>query len=83
LGSNNSSGIEFGDNLELSINFHEGFTGQTPRDMKVYKMAFEQAFKLLSEYVENGIDMDTARKNVEIILNVDGKSLKGKSATFK
>ena len=36
----------------------------------IYKEGFEAAFKLLSEYIENGVDMATARLNAEKIMSV-------------
>tara|TARA_R110000824_G_scaffold243562_1_gene432285 strand:+ start:96 stop:290 length:195 start_codon:yes stop_codon:yes gene_type:complete len=36
----------------------------------IYKEGFEAAFKLLSEYVEKGLDMETARSNAEKIMSV-------------
>ena len=36
----------------------------------IYREGFEAAFKLLSEYVENGLDMETARINAEKIMYV-------------
>jgi|TARA_R110001599_G_scaffold341704_1_gene562920 hypothetical protein len=36
----------------------------------IYKEGFEAAFKLLSEYIENGVDMATARVNAEKIMSV-------------
>tara|TARA_E500000305_G_scaffold38495_1_gene29523 strand:+ start:8733 stop:8909 length:177 start_codon:yes stop_codon:yes gene_type:complete len=43
----------------------------TPRDIKFFRNGFESAFKLLSEYVEDGVDMDTARENVEKIMSIE------------
>ena len=36
----------------------------------IYRDGFEAAFKLLSEYVESGLDMETARINAEKIMYV-------------
>ena len=36
----------------------------------IYREGFEAAFKLLSEYVESGLDMETARINAEKIMYV-------------
>lgn len=36
----------------------------------IYREGFEAAFKLLSEYIENGVDMETARINAEKIMYV-------------
>jgi hypothetical protein len=36
----------------------------------IYKEGFEAAFKLISEYVEKGLDMETARSNAEKIMSV-------------
>jgi len=36
----------------------------------IYREGFEAAFKLLSEYVESGLDMETARINAKKIMYV-------------
>jgi len=42
----------------------------TVLEESIYREGFEAAFKLLSEYVENGVDMETARINAEKIMYV-------------
>ena len=42
----------------------------TLAEEKIYKKGFEAAFKLLTEYVDNGVDMDTARRNAHKIMNI-------------
>jgi len=45
----------------------------------IYREGFEAAFKLLSEYVENGLDMETARINAEKIMYVKQNASNGRS----
>ena len=42
----------------------------TVLEESIYRDGFEAAFKLLSEYVESGLDMETARINAEKIMYV-------------
>ena len=44
----------------------------------IYREGFEAAFKLLSEYVENGLDMETARINAEKIMYVKQNASNGR-----
>ena len=44
----------------------------------IYREGFEAAFKLLSEYVENGLDMETARINAEKIMYVKQNQSNGR-----
>ena len=53
------------------ISFTPQISNMTPRDIKFFRNGFESAFKLLSEYVEDGADMDTARENVEKIMSIE------------
>lgn len=62
------------DNLEATpLALEESFASMTQRDMKFFKRGFNSAFKLLCEYVENGVDLQTARENAEKIMSIDGK----------
>ena len=45
-------------------------SSMTIAEEAIYKEGFEAAFKLLSEYIENGVDMATARVNAEKIMSV-------------
>ena len=45
-------------------------TNMTISEEAVYREGFEAAFKLISEYIENGVDMATARLNAEKIMSV-------------
>lgn len=83
MSSSGRNSVESGGDLELSINFHESFASQTPRDLKLYKMAFEQAFNLMAEYLSQGIDLETAKRNVSMILEIDGKYPKEKTYKFR
>jgi predicted acetyltransferase len=62
-------------NLEAApLGLEEGFASMTPRDMKFYRKGFESAFKLMCEYVENGVDLQTARENAEKIMSIENNS---------
>jgi len=50
----------------------------TVLEESIYKEGFEAAFKLLSEYVENGLDMETARINAEKIMYVKQNASNGR-----
>jgi len=45
-------------------------SSMTISEEAIYKEGFEAAFKLISEYVEKGLDMETARSNAEKIMSV-------------
>lgn len=42
----------------------------TVSEAEIYREGFNAAFKLLSEYIEKGVDMDTARANAAKIMNL-------------
>lgn len=50
----------------------------TVLEESIYREGFEAAFKLLSEYVENGLDMETARINAEKIMYVKQNQSNGR-----
>mgnify|MGYP003665030939 CR=1 FL=1 len=50
----------------------------TVLEESIYREGFEAAFKLLSEYVENGLDMETARVNAEKIMYVKQNQSNGR-----
>lgn len=62
---------KFTDMVEIGISFSENFADMTLRDMKFFRKGFESAFHLLSQYIEDGVDLETARSNVEKIMGVE------------
>lgn len=59
-----------------NISFQENFGDMTSRDLKFFKRGFESAFKLISQYIQDGVDIETARKNAEEILSIESLDVK-------
>ena len=66
---------DFDDAVELRISFADNFADMTLRDLKFFKRGFESAFNLLAQYIEDGVDLETARDNVKKIIEVEPVSL--------
>tara|TARA_R110002020_G_scaffold35824_5_gene108000 strand:+ start:3938 stop:4165 length:228 start_codon:yes stop_codon:yes gene_type:complete len=60
---------------ETRISFSENFADMTYRDMKFFKKGFESSFHLLSQYIRDGVDLDTAKENVKKIMEVESLSI--------
>ena len=59
------------DIVEIKISFSENFADMTLRDRKFFRKGFESSFHLLSQYIEDGVDLETARDNVRKILEAE------------
>ncbi len=66
---------DFDDAVELRISFADNFADMTLRDTKFFKRGFESAFNLLAQYIEDGVDLETARDNVKKIIEVESLNL--------